>query len=113
MQQLVTPRDVNLQTNHYKTIFLSDIHLGSRACQADLLLDFLKYNDGEKIYLGGDIVDGGASNAVGIGRNHTMTLSKKSCVKRAKEQKLFMCREIMMRVCGVIAARILAALRCA
>ena len=58
MQQLVTPRDVNPQTNHYKTIFLSDIHLGSRACQADLLLDFLKYNDGEKIYLVGDIVDG-------------------------------------------------------
>ena len=58
MQQLVTPRDVNPQTNHCKTIFLSDIHLGSRACQADLLLDFLKYNDGEKIYLVGDIVDG-------------------------------------------------------
>ena len=58
MQQLVTPRDVNPQTNHYKTIFLSDIHLGSRACQADLFLDFLKYNDGEKIYLVGDIVDG-------------------------------------------------------
>ena len=29
MQQLVTPRDVNPQTNHYRTIFLSDIHLGS------------------------------------------------------------------------------------
>ena len=58
MQQLVTPNDVNPQTNHYKTIFLSDIHLGSRACQADLLLDFLKYNDSEKMYLVGDIVDG-------------------------------------------------------
>ena len=50
MQQLVTPNDVDPQTNHYKTIFLSDIHLGSRACQADLLLDFLKYNDSEKMY---------------------------------------------------------------
>ena len=58
MQQLVTPNDVNPQTNHYKTIFLSDIQLGSRACQADLLLDFLKYNESEKMYLVGDIVDG-------------------------------------------------------
>ncbi|GEM_PF-6710445 len=49
MQQLVTPRDVNPQINQYKTLFLSDIHLGSWACLAGLLLDFLKYNDSEKI----------------------------------------------------------------
>ena len=42
----------------YKTIFISDIHLGSKACQAELLLDFLRYNDSEKLYLVGDIVDG-------------------------------------------------------
>ena len=58
MQQLVTLNDVDPLTNHYKKIFLSDIHLGSRACQADMLLDFLKYNDSEKMYLVGDIVDG-------------------------------------------------------
>jgi UDP-2,3-diacylglucosamine pyrophosphatase LpxH len=43
---------------NYKTIFISDIHLGSKACQAELLLDFLKYNDSGKLYLVGDIVDG-------------------------------------------------------
>ena len=43
---------------NYKTIFISDIHLGSKACQAELLLDFLKHNDAEKLYLVGDIVDG-------------------------------------------------------
>ena len=43
---------------NYKTIFISDIHLGSKACQAELLLDFLKVNDSEKLYLVGDIVDG-------------------------------------------------------
>ena len=43
---------------NYKTIFISDIHLGSKACQAELLLDFLKNNDSEKLYLVGDIVDG-------------------------------------------------------
>lgn len=42
----------------YRTIFLSDLHLGARGAQAELLLDFLKHNDAEKIYLVGDIVDG-------------------------------------------------------
>ena len=42
----------------YKAIFISDIHLGSKACQAELLLDFLKHNDSQKLYLVGDIVDG-------------------------------------------------------
>lgn len=42
----------------YRTIFLSDIHLGTRGCQAELLLDFLKYNEADTIYLVGDIIDG-------------------------------------------------------
>lgn len=42
----------------YRTLFLSDIHLGTRGCQAELLLDFLRHNDAETIYLIGDIVDG-------------------------------------------------------
>lgn len=43
---------------YHRTIFLSDIHLGSRGCQAELLLDFLSQYDAETIYLVGDIVDG-------------------------------------------------------
>ncbi len=42
----------------YRTLFLSDLHLGAKAAQAHLLLDFLKHNDAETIYLVGDIVDG-------------------------------------------------------
>lgn len=42
----------------YRTLFISDVHLGSRNAQAGLLLDFLKHNDAETIYLVGDIVDG-------------------------------------------------------
>ena len=42
----------------HRTMFLSDVHLGSRGCQAEMLLDFLKYHDAETIYLVGDIVDG-------------------------------------------------------
>lgn len=42
----------------YKTLFISDIHLGTKGCQAEMLLEFLKYNDAETIYLVGDIIDG-------------------------------------------------------
>ncbi len=41
-----------------RTLFLSDMHLGTRGCQAVLLLDFLKNVDADTIYLVGDIVDG-------------------------------------------------------
>jgi UDP-2,3-diacylglucosamine pyrophosphatase LpxH len=40
-----------------RSIFLSDIHLGTRACQADQLLSFLRHHQAEQIYLVGDIVD--------------------------------------------------------
>ena len=43
---------------HVRTLFISDIHLGTRGCQARLLLDFLRLHDAETIYLVGDIVDG-------------------------------------------------------
>jgi UDP-2,3-diacylglucosamine pyrophosphatase LpxH len=42
----------------YRTIWLSDIHLGTRGCQSELLLNFLKAHDCERLYLVGDIVDG-------------------------------------------------------
>ena len=42
----------------YKSIFISDLHLGTRGCQADALCDFLKENTCENLFLVGDIVDG-------------------------------------------------------
>ncbi|PLZ01083.1 UDP-2,3-diacylglucosamine hydrolase [Burkholderia sp. WAC0059] len=44
--------------NRYRTIWLSDIHLGSGGCQANYLLDFLRHNESEYLYLVGDIIDG-------------------------------------------------------
>ena len=41
----------------YRTIFLSDIHLGTPGCQAEFLLDFLDRREAENYYLVGDIVD--------------------------------------------------------
>lgn len=41
----------------YRTLFISDIHLGTRTSQAEMLLDFLKHTEAETIYLVGDIID--------------------------------------------------------
>ena len=41
-----------------RTIFLSDVHLGTRGCRARLLAEFLAKHDAETLYLVGDIVDG-------------------------------------------------------
>jgi UDP-2,3-diacylglucosamine pyrophosphatase LpxH len=42
----------------YRSIWISDLHLGTRACKADALLDFLQHHRAENLYLVGDIVDG-------------------------------------------------------
>jgi len=46
------------EMHHYRSIFISDVHLGSKGAKAELLADFLKYNHCEKLYLVGDIIDG-------------------------------------------------------
>lgn len=46
------------KSNRYRALFLSDLHLGTKGCQADLFLDFLANHDADTIYLVGDIVDG-------------------------------------------------------
>jgi UDP-2,3-diacylglucosamine pyrophosphatase LpxH len=45
-------------TRRFRALFISDVHLGTKGCQADRLLDFLRYHDADTIYLVGDIVDG-------------------------------------------------------
>lgn len=42
----------------YRTMFISDVHLGTRGCQSGLLLEFLRSVDADTIYLVGDIIDG-------------------------------------------------------
>ncbi|GGY16259.1 UDP-2,3-diacylglucosamine diphosphatase [Paludibacterium paludis] len=43
---------------HYRAIWISDVHLGTAGCRADHLLDFLRHNESDYLYLVGDIVDG-------------------------------------------------------
>ncbi|CAN5492867.1 UDP-2,3-diacylglucosamine diphosphatase [soil metagenome] len=42
----------------YRTIFISDLHLGTPGCQAGSLLDFLRQHPSDNLYLVGDIIDG-------------------------------------------------------
>ena len=41
-----------------RTAFISDVHLGTRGCQAELLLDFIRDLECDTLYLIGDIIDG-------------------------------------------------------
>ena len=55
-ERLLLPRPKHRK--QHRTLFLSDIHLGTPGCKAELLLDFLRHNDAETFYLVGDIIDG-------------------------------------------------------
>jgi UDP-2,3-diacylglucosamine pyrophosphatase LpxH len=46
------------EPQRHRTLFISDVHLGTRACKAELLVDFLRYHTADTIFLVGDIVDG-------------------------------------------------------
>ncbi|MGH8371543.1 MAG: UDP-2,3-diacylglucosamine diphosphatase [Gammaproteobacteria bacterium] len=47
----------HLNTLRYRSIFISDVHLGFRGCRAEFLLDFLRSTESEYLYLVGDIID--------------------------------------------------------
>jgi UDP-2,3-diacylglucosamine pyrophosphatase LpxH len=44
--------------NQYRSIFISDVHLGSYGCQAEKLLNFLQNTSCDQLFLVGDIIDG-------------------------------------------------------
>ena len=54
---LVSPVPTTHPARHFPVLFLSDLHLGSRACRDDLLLSFLQAHTADVIYLVGDIID--------------------------------------------------------
>src|SRR5579872_2172820 len=56
-----SPRDpAPEEQRRYRTIWISDLHLGTRNSQAAFLLDFLKSTESDTLYLVGDIIDGWA-----------------------------------------------------
>jgi len=53
--ELSTPEQ---RHERYRSIWISDVHLGTPGCKADYLVDFLKFNESDTLYLVGDIIDG-------------------------------------------------------
>jgi UDP-2,3-diacylglucosamine pyrophosphatase LpxH len=54
----ITSSTASTPLTSYRSIWLSDFHLGTPRCQAELLLNFLRHHQAQKLYLVGDIVDG-------------------------------------------------------
>ena len=71
------------QRPRVRSIFLSDIHLGTRACQAGRLLSFLRQYDSEHLYLVGDIIDFWAMNR-GIHWSREQNTFVQKVLKRAR-----------------------------
>jgi UDP-2,3-diacylglucosamine pyrophosphatase LpxH len=55
---LNAPSGFPVVCERYRTVWISDIHLGTAGCKAEYLLDFLRHHESDLLYLVGDIVDG-------------------------------------------------------
>jgi len=66
MQQTLddSPHPDNTKCQKHRSIWISDVHLGTKGAKAEYLSDFLKHNDCETLYLVGDIIDGDAFDGV-------------------------------------------------
>jgi UDP-2,3-diacylglucosamine pyrophosphatase LpxH len=67
-----------------RAIFLSDVHLGTRACQADRLLEFLKAYESDYLFLIGDIVDFWAMRSRGVYWSAAQNTLLQKVLKRAR-----------------------------
>ena len=47
-----------VSTTRYRTVFISDVHMGTRGSRCDFLADFLRRTQCDHLYLVGDIIDG-------------------------------------------------------
>ena len=58
-EEPITPdKQKNGGSRPYRAVWISDIHLGSKLCQAEMLLEFLKDTKTETLYIVGDFIDG-------------------------------------------------------
>jgi UDP-2,3-diacylglucosamine pyrophosphatase LpxH len=60
-------------SRHYdfRTVFISDLHLGTRGCRSDFLADFLRRTSCENLFLVGDVIDGWRLRSPGTGTRST------------------------------------------
>jgi UDP-2,3-diacylglucosamine pyrophosphatase LpxH len=69
-----------------RAIFLSDIHVGTRACQAERLLDFLRAYDSDFLFLVGDILNFWAMQRRGIYWSAAQNTVVQKILKRARHR---------------------------
>ena len=93
----------------HRALFISDVHLGTRGCQADRLLDFLREYDAETIYLVGDIVDGWALKGGWYWPQPHNDVVQKLLARRARARASSMFRATTTRCCAISTERITAA----
>jgi UDP-2,3-diacylglucosamine pyrophosphatase LpxH len=74
----------NSAPQRIRAIFLSDVHLGTRACQADRLLEFLKAYESDYLFLIGDIVDLWAMRSRGVYWSAAQNTLLQKVLKRAR-----------------------------
>ncbi len=67
-----------------RSIFISDVHLGTRACQAERLLEFLKAHEFEHLFLIGDIVDFWAMRRRGVYWSEPQNTLVQKVLRRAR-----------------------------
>jgi len=67
-----------------RAIFLSDIHLGTRACQAERLLDFLRAYESDHVFLVGDVLDFWAMHSRGVYWSAAQNTVLQKLLKRAR-----------------------------
>ena len=63
--------------NEYRSVFISDVHLGTKSCKAKLLHDFLDTFEAENLFLVGDIIDGWA-----LRRKHFWSKKQTEVIRR-------------------------------
>jgi UDP-2,3-diacylglucosamine pyrophosphatase LpxH len=73
-----------LTVAHVRAIFLSDIHLGTRACQTQRLLEFLRHYESDYLFLVGDILDFWAMGRRGVYWSQQMNTFVQKVLKRAR-----------------------------
>jgi UDP-2,3-diacylglucosamine pyrophosphatase LpxH len=76
----------------YRTIIMSDLHLGARQSQTDKIIKFLEENEADKLILNGDIIDGWALKGNGKWTKDCTKIFRKFMKMSEKDTKVIYIR---------------------
>ena len=94
--------DLSYTAKVFKTVWVSDVHLGTKGSRAKEFLEFLKTIECEKIFLVGDIVDGWQLSKRWYWPQTHNDVVQKILEKQREVQKLFLFPAIMTRWLGTL-----------